>query len=101
MSYGGVKGMAMEELLGNRSRMRILKLLYAVGELNVSEIARRLGVNYSEAKKHLQILEDAGLLVHKTFGRIRLYRLNEASKKVKAIKNFIEAWEKSEMCSSS
>lgn len=88
--------MAMEELLGNRIRLKILRALYMVGELNVSEIARRLGTSYSEAKKHLRILEEAGVIVHKTFGRIQLYRLNESSERVKAIKTLIEAWEKSE-----
>lgn len=67
-----------------------------MGELNVSEIARRLGVNYNAIVQHLQILEEEGILKHKMFGRIRLYRLNEHSLKAKAIQNLIETWEKFE-----
>lgn len=73
--------------------MKILKLLDKMHELNVSEIAHRLGVNYTVAMKHLRVLEEEGVLQHKMFGRIRLYRLNENSPKTKAIQNLIEAWE--------
>ena len=64
-----------------------------VGELNVSEIARRLSVNYNTTSKHLKVLEDEGILQHKVFGRIRLYRLNEHSPKARALQNLMEAWE--------
>lgn len=87
--------MAMEEILGSRSRLRILKLLYMLGELNLSRIARRINISHREVKKHIQILEAAGLITYKRFGRIKLYRLNESSNKVKAIEALIDAWEES------
>jgi predicted ArsR family transcriptional regulator len=67
-----------------------------MGELNVSEIARRLGVNYNIVNGHLKVLEDEDVIQHKVFGRIRLYRLNEHSSKTKAVCNLIETWEKIE-----
>lgn len=73
--------------------MKILKILHNVGELNVSEIARRLNVNYMSASKHMKILEDEDILQHKLFGRIRLYRFNEQSPKAKAVQNLIDIWE--------
>jgi DNA-binding transcriptional ArsR family regulator len=73
--------------------MKILKILRQVGELNVSEIARRLSVNYATTSKHLLALEDEGIVQHKVFGRIRLYRLDEHSPKTKAVQNLIDAWE--------
>jgi len=85
--------MDLEEVFCSKLRMKILKILAQVGELNVSEIARRLGVNYNTTSKHLKVLEDEGILQHKVFGRIRLYRLNEYSPKVKAVQNFMDAWE--------
>jgi len=65
-----------------------------MGELNVSEIARRMGVNYSMTDRHLKVLEEEGILQHRVFGRIRLYRFNQYSSKAKAVQNLIEAWEK-------
>jgi DNA-binding transcriptional ArsR family regulator len=85
--------MNIEQVLGSKLRVKILKILAQVGELNVSEIARRLGVNYNTTKNHLQILEGEDMLRHKEFGRIRLYRLNEKSPKAKAVQKLMETWE--------
>ena len=85
--------MDVEDVFSSKLRMKILKILMQVGELNVSEIARRLGVNYNTTSKHLKVLEDEGILQHKVFGRMRLYRLNEHSPKAKGVQNLMEAWE--------
>jgi DNA-binding transcriptional ArsR family regulator len=83
----------IEDILCSRLRIKILKILIQVAELNVSEIARRLGVNYVTTSKHLEILEREGIVLRKMFGRIRLYRLNEGSPKTKALQSLIDAWE--------
>jgi len=85
--------MNVEDVFSSRLRMKIFKILMQVGELNVSEIARRLRVNYKTTDKHLKVLEDEGMIKHKVFGRIRLYRLNESSHKTKAVQNLIKVWE--------
>ena len=85
--------MNVEDFFSSRLRMKILKTLFQVGEFNGSEIARKLGVNYVTARKNLNLLEAEGVLTHITYGRIRLYRLNEQSPKTKAIETLIEAWE--------
>lgn len=85
--------MNIEDVFSSRLRMKILRILVHVGELNVSEIARRLNVNYVTTSEHLKILEDEGILLHKMFGRIRLYRINEHSPKARAVQNIIDAWE--------
>ena len=85
--------MNVEDVFSSRIRMKILTILNNVGELNVSEIARRLRINYTSASKHMKILEDEGIIQHKMFGRIRLYRLNEQSSKTKAVQNLIDTWE--------
>ena len=84
--------MNVEDVFCSRLRMKILRILVQVGELNGSEIARRLNINYVTTTKHLKLLEDEDILVHKQFGRIRLYRLNEHSQKAKAVQALIEAW---------
>ena len=85
--------MKIEDVFSSKLRMKILKTLIQVGELNVSEIARRLSVNYVTTSKHLQALEEEDIVLHKIFGRIRLYRLNEHSSKAKAVQNLIDVWE--------
>jgi predicted transcriptional regulator len=83
----------IEEVFSSRGRVRILRILSEIGELNISEIARRSGLNYTTTNGHLQLLERAGLIRHKTFGRIRIFRFNEENTKAKAIKDLMEIWE--------
>lgn len=85
--------MNVEDVFSSRVRVKILRILNQMGELNVSDIARRLGINYETTSQHLKILEDEGILQHKVFGRIRLFRFNEHSSKAKAIQSLIETWE--------
>ena len=85
--------MNAEDVFSSRLRMKILRMLVQTGELNVSQIARRLNVNYTTTSKHLKVLEDEGILIHKEFGRIRLYRLNEHSVKAKVVQALVETWE--------
>ena len=85
--------MNVEDVFSSRLRMKILRILYDVGELNTSDFARRLRVNYASTSKHLKILENEGILQHKMFGRICLYRYNEQSAKAKAVQTLIQVWE--------
>lgn len=85
--------MNIEDVFSSRLRMKILKILMQLGELNVSQIARRLGVNYKTTNGHLKVLEDEGMVRCKMFGRIRLYRLNKPSPRVEVVQNLIEVWE--------
>jgi DNA-binding transcriptional ArsR family regulator len=83
----------VEEVFSSKGRVKILRLLVEIGELNISEIARRAGLNYATANQHLGTLESAGLILHKSFGRIRIYRLNENNPHARAVKGLIEGWE--------
>ncbi len=74
--------------------MKILKLVHRLGELNVSAVARRIGVNFTTTSRHLKLLEQEGILTQRTYGRIRMYRFNPSSAKAKAVVNLIEVWEK-------
>jgi DNA-binding transcriptional ArsR family regulator len=86
--------MELEEVFSSKSRMKILKLIYQLGSLNVSDVARRLKLNYASTSGHLKILESEGILKVHTYGRIRMYRFSEGSAKAKAVVDLIEAWEK-------
>jgi DNA-binding transcriptional ArsR family regulator len=82
----------VEEIFSSKGRVKILRLLVEIGELNISEIARRAGLNYATTNQHLNILEKAGLVLHKSFGRIRIYRLNQGNGYAEAIRTLIEGW---------
>jgi DNA-binding transcriptional ArsR family regulator len=84
----------LEEVFSSKSRMKILRLIYQLGQLNVSDVARRLKLNFTSTSEHLKILESEGILQERTYGRVRMYRFNEGSSKAKAVVALIEAWAK-------
>jgi len=85
--------MGLEEVFSSKSRVKILKIIYTLGSLNVSDIARRLKMNYASTAEHLRILETEGILLVHTYGRVRMYRFNEGSPRAKAVATLIEVWE--------
>ena len=87
--------MELEEVFSSKPRMKILRLLGRLGTLNVSDIAKRIGLNYSATNEHLKLLESEGVLVQRTYGRIRMYRFSESSAKAKVVQKLIETWEQS------
>ncbi|NIP66826.1 ArsR family transcriptional regulator [Candidatus Bathyarchaeota archaeon] len=88
--------MKIEEVFSSRGRVRILRVLAEMGELNISALARRAKLNYSTANEHLGVLEQAGLVRHKRFGRIRIFRFNDGDERARAIRQLVETWEKKE-----
>lgn len=85
--------MLIEDIFSSRGRAKILRILAEIGELNISEIARRAGLNYTTTNQHLQALESFGLIRHKRFGRIRIFRFNEGNPRADMIKKLIESFE--------
>jgi DNA-binding transcriptional ArsR family regulator len=85
--------MDVEAVFSSKPRMKILSLIARLGALNVSDIARRINLNYSTTNQHLKLLEAEGVLQQRVYGRIRMYKFKEASPKARAVQNLIEAWE--------
>jgi len=81
-------------VFSSRGRVKILKILVDIGELNISEIARRAGLNYTTTNQHLNVLETSNLVRHKNFGRIRIFRFNYENPRAKRIKELIDEWER-------
>lgn len=85
--------MELEEVFSSKPRMKILRLIARLGALNVSDIARRISLNYSTTNQHLKLLEAEGILEQRVYGRIRMYRFNESTSKAIAVQKLIETWE--------
>ena len=62
-----------EELLGSRGRIRVLRVLAESVELNISEVGRRTGMNYTSVERHLEALAKMGLIREKRYGKIRIF----------------------------
>jgi len=85
--------MTIEEVFSSKGRVKILRILSEIGELNISEIARRAGLNYATTNQHLELLENNKLVRHKTFGRIRIFRYNDQNRRALMIRHLMENWD--------
>ena len=85
--------MELEDVFSSKPRIKILKILHTLGSLNISEIARKLKMNFASTAQHLTLLESEKILQVHLYGRVKLYRINEASPKAKAIIQLIDIWE--------
>lgn len=83
----------IEDILSSRGRIKILKELADSTELNISELCRRVGLNHSSTKLHLEVLMNSGLVEEKAFGRIKIYRYRIEDLRARALKNLLELWQ--------
>lgn len=83
----------VEDLLGSRARVKILKSLAINEELTISLIIKKTKLNYVSVSKHLDYLKIYDLVQEKKFGRIKIYRFKLENMKARSLKKFIDIWE--------
>ena len=83
----------VEDVLGSRARVKIIKALAFDEELTITLLIRKTRLNYVIAMKHLKRLESLNLISEKRFGRIRIYRYNIENLKARSLKKLMEIWE--------
>jgi predicted transcriptional regulator len=67
--------MDVEDVFCSKTRMKILKLLFKLGQVNTSDLAHRLGTNYATTIKHLLLLQKEGVIAERGSGKTRFFRL--------------------------
>jgi hypothetical protein len=72
----------LEDALCSKTRIKILKVLMRLGQLNTSQIARRVGGNYGSVRRHLDVLEgEASWKWHSAVLGFAITRFNQRSAK--------------------
>ena len=61
--------------LGDATRLRLVSSLGAGGPLSLTRLSAGAGVTRQAVRKHLQVLEDAGLAASRWRGRERIWEL--------------------------
>jgi DNA-binding transcriptional ArsR family regulator len=84
---------AIEDIFSSRGRIKILKELADSNELNISELCRRVDLNHSSTKSHLEVLLNSGLIEEKKFGRIKIYRYKIEDLRARSLKSLFNLWE--------
>jgi DNA-binding transcriptional ArsR family regulator len=82
----------LEDVFCSKTRLRILKLLFNLGQLNISDLAHRLGTNYSTTLQHLTLLKKEEVVMERRSGRTRFFRFTKTLK-AQAIAKLLEEWE--------
>ena len=68
----------MFSAISSQMRQRILQLL-TEEDMHISAIARDLGISVPVASKHIKVLEDAGLIDRKVYGKTHVFSLKKKS----------------------
>jgi len=72
--------------------MSILKLLFQCGQLNTTDLARRLGANYAVALRHLILLKNEDVVEERVSGRTGFSRFKN-SLRAQTVSRLLEEWE--------
>ena len=86
---------SLANVLSSSGRIKILTVLSNVGELHLSEIARKTDQSYSATDLHLQELSEASIVEEHDYGRVRMFRLNLENPRAKILRQLIHEWDNS------
>jgi DNA-binding transcriptional ArsR family regulator len=75
--------------LSDGTRLTLVKKLLAAGALSATALAQGAAISRQAVVKHLQVLEDAGLVGHERRGREVLYALD--TRRVDEARAFLDA----------
>ena len=86
---------SLANVLSSSGRIKIPTVLSNVGELHLSEIARKTDQSYSATDRHLQELSEASIVEEHDYGRVRMFRLNLENPRAKILRQLILEWDNS------
>jgi ArsR family transcriptional regulator len=66
-------------VLGDATRLSIIRILLDEGELNVGEIVERLDTSQANISKHLRVLHDAGVVARRPDGTAAYFSVADPS----------------------
>ncbi len=77
----------VDEIMESKVRIKIILTLYELGELNITQLAKIIGSNYTLTLKHVKALEEVGIVKEVNIGRMRIIKLNKDTPAYKHIKD--------------
>jgi DNA-binding transcriptional ArsR family regulator len=80
----------LETVFGNKTAQLIFLRLYREDEISAGQLAKDFGKSITGFQNQLEKFEDAGLLVSRKIGQVRLFSFNPQSSFVGPLKNLIK-----------
>ncbi|MFZ8849296.1 MAG: hypothetical protein ACO2OV_03550 [Thermoproteota archaeon] len=69
----------IENLLGSKWKIRVLKKIIEEKEVNISNLAKETSSNFKKVEQYLKLLNELEIIREKRLGKIRLIIVNEKS----------------------
>lgn len=85
----------LEDVLGARNKIKLLRLLINNDLISFSEIRKKLGLNHVTLKEYLNMLIEAGIVKEYEISRFRIYSIRKEDPRVKSIIMLFKTWEES------
>jgi len=60
--------------LGCVGLLRVLRIVFKNGPINISHLARRAGMNHTSIDRHVKKLIDRGVIYERRYGQIRMIK---------------------------
>ncbi|MHA1589285.1 MAG: winged helix-turn-helix domain-containing protein [Candidatus Njordarchaeales archaeon] len=83
---------SLEDILGARNKIRMLKLFIKREFITFSELRRAVRLNYNTLKEYIKTLVDAGIIKEYEISRFRIYELNKDDPKVQSLVYLFKVW---------
>lgn len=83
----------IEDILGTKSKIKILKLLVSRKIVSFSEIKKQVRLNHITLKKYLRDLEKAGIIREHEVNRFKIYSMSEENPRAKLIEQLFKYWD--------
>ncbi|MCX8182848.1 MAG: winged helix-turn-helix domain-containing protein [Crenarchaeota archaeon] len=80
----------LEEISSSVSGSRIFWRLLRNGEMSLSEIIRQTNLNHNVVKKRVGRMIETGLVKEKSFGRIKIYMINQGNPNIRVLLNLVK-----------
>lgn len=85
--------MILEDLLGSKTKVRILRVLVKYGEINMTALSREALAPYLFTRDYVTKLKKYGLVEEKKFGRIRIIKLISNDIRVQSLIDLFNTFE--------
>ncbi len=83
----------VENILGSKARLKVIKALALNSELSITQIIKKTKLNHKNVITHLNYLKTLNLVQEKRFGRIKIFRYKLENLRANSLKKFIQIWE--------
>ncbi len=86
--------MNIETLCESKGRFRVLKFLLEEGQANISRIIRETGLPHRLVEKHLEALKEAGVVVERRIGKLRIFEVDLTDARISATRQLLRELER-------